>query len=79
MEDLQKKVFEINTCVNEVIHVLEKHNTTVGDMEKVLETVKETVLSSTLVQSGINIKLDFENINRQIQERFQEHPEEMMY
>lgn len=31
------------------------------------------------VQGQLNIEIDAESLNRQIQERFREHPEEMQY
>lgn len=39
-------------CAQEIVKVLEKHNITIFDMDKVLETAKEIARSSTHIQSG---------------------------
>ncbi len=38
-------------CAKEIVGVLEKHNVTIFDMDKVLETAKDIARSSTYIQS----------------------------
>ncbi|MFV0343946.1 MAG: hypothetical protein ACK5JH_13865 [Anaerocolumna sp.] len=46
---MKKKVIDVTSCAKEVAQILEKHSVTVGDMENVLNTVKDIILSSTPV------------------------------
>ena len=38
-------------CAKEIVRVLEKHNVTIFDMDKVLEIAKDIARSSTHIQS----------------------------
>lgn len=48
---MSTQVFYPKECAKEIVEVLEKHNVTILDIDKVLVTAKEMACSSTHVQS----------------------------
>ena len=53
---MSSKVLYPKECAKEIVKVLEKHNITISDMDKVLETAKEVACSNTHIQSGNELK-----------------------
>lgn len=51
------KPVDVRSCVKEIIQVLEKHSVVVGDVELVLDSVKEEILSSTPVHGQISSEI----------------------
>lgn len=50
-EKEMSNIFYPNECAKEIVKVLERHNVTIFEMDKVLEIAKGMACSSTHVQS----------------------------
>lgn len=41
------KIFDIAACAKEIVKVLEEHNVIIGNMDRVLDAVRDEIMSST--------------------------------